>query len=275
MQGGQLERALAGAVAVVADREVRERPGLASSFSSFLPSACVGGLGADHLEQPFAEHASEWAASNALAWSTMCASARCRVPAGRSSYSLGQRLDRTGDDPAFSASINPAANASRVAGNLSSSFLARCRSRCRAAVVVFVACANHAGVDVAPDVRADLVAVGLDQQPQPQFLESGRGLGSSTKAWRSSSGVIDHNGASANRSNRARQRRREPHHRMPRRRLPGRRRRRRIQSTTYPTLGAEREPQKEFRTVDNPPGCAVDDSRPGEAVALAACSPRR
>ncbi len=89
-------------------------------------------------------------ASNSFAWSTMCASARSRVPGGRSSYSSVNASTAAVTIPAFSTSIAPADKARRVASNRSSSFWARCRSRKAPALVVLVACASHAGVDVAP-----------------------------------------------------------------------------------------------------------------------------
>ena len=45
VQGGQLERALAGAVAVVADREVRQRPGLGLFLLQLRPSAASAASG--------------------------------------------------------------------------------------------------------------------------------------------------------------------------------------------------------------------------------------
>ena len=101
---------------------------LASSFSSLRPSAASAASGQTTSNSRLPSFRNV-GASNACAWSTMCASARASVPAGRSSYSSVNASTAAVTIAAFSTSIAPAANAARVAWNVSSSFFARCRSR--------------------------------------------------------------------------------------------------------------------------------------------------
>ncbi len=176
VQGGELERALAGAVAVVADREVRQRPGLGLVLLQLAALGLVGSLGADHLEQPLAQ-LPQLGASNSVARSSMCASARSRVPSGRSSCSSVSASTAAVTTRAFSASIRPAASARRVAWNRSSSFSARCRSRNAAVLAGLGRVRQPRRRRGRPGVGADLVAVRRDQHPQPQLDQPGLGPG--------------------------------------------------------------------------------------------------
>ncbi len=131
----------------------------------------------------------------------MCASALAWVPAGRSSYSAVSVCTAWMTIRAFSASIPPAANAALVASNPSSSASAKCRSANRADRLVFVSCANHAGVDVAPDSAPTRSRSAWASIRSSSSSRRARCRRIATSACRCSSGTIAHNGTSVNRSN--------------------------------------------------------------------------
>ena len=113
VQGGELEPAVAGAVAVVADREVRQRPGLGLFLRQLPALGRVGGLGADHLEQPLAQRPQRRGVEH-LRLVDHVRLGPASVPAGRSSYSVVNASTAAVTIAAFSASITPAAK--RLAG---------------------------------------------------------------------------------------------------------------------------------------------------------------
>ena len=130
----------------------------------------------------------------------MWASARWWVPAGRSSYSLVNVSTARMTIRAFSTSIPPSARAARVAWNVSSSLVARCRSAWRAAGPVFVSCANQAGVEVAPLSAPTWSRSAWASIRSSSSSSRARSRRIATSAWRCSSGLIDHRGASVSRS---------------------------------------------------------------------------
>ncbi len=148
---GSRNRPVAGAVAVVVDREVskRPRPGLLPLQRAALGR--IGCLRTDHLEQPLRQPPKRRGVEGLRLLDADVASARSSIPGGRSSCSSVSDSTAAVMMPAFSTSITPAASASRVAENRPSSLVARCRSRCRLAVVVLVACASQAGALTAPE----------------------------------------------------------------------------------------------------------------------------
>ena len=122
-------------------------------------------------------------------------------PAGRSSYSSVNASTADVTTRAFSASIVPAASARRVAPNRSSSFSARCRSRNAAVLVVFVSCASHAGVEVAPESAPTWLRSAATSTRSRSSTSRASARASSTNASRCSAGLIDHVGISVSRSN--------------------------------------------------------------------------
>ncbi len=215
VQGGQLERAGAGAVAVVADREVRQRPGLGLLLLQLPAFGGVGGLGTDHLEQPLPQLPSV-GASNSFAWSSMCASARSRVPGGRSSYSSVNASTAAVTIRGLLHIDQPGGQRGRVAWNVVVELLAPDAGPGAAGrVVVLVACASHAGVDVAP-VSAPTCRRGRPATSTRSSSSASRAccLRSSTNASSSSSGRHRPHRHLGQPVQRPRQRRGEPHHRM-------------------------------------------------------------
>ncbi len=89
-----------------------------------------------------------------------------------------------------------------MAWNVSSSFLRQVQVAVNAAgPVVFVACASHAGVDVAPESAPTWSRSACTSTRSSSSSNRARCLRSSTSATRCSAGVIDHVGVSASRSN--------------------------------------------------------------------------
>ena len=174
---------------------------LASSFSSFLPSAASAASGQTTSNNRFPS-CLRVGASNSLAWSTMCASARSRVPAGRSSYSLGQCLDRGGDD----ARPSPHRSTPRPARPWwrGTSRRASCPGAGPGAVPRWWSSSRAPATPASTSPRESAPTPSRSACTSSRSSSSSNRaccLCSSTNASRSSSGVIDHNGTSASRSN--------------------------------------------------------------------------
>ena len=226
VQGGELEPALAGPVAVVAGGEVRQGAGFGFFLGEQLGFFGVGCFGADDLEESFAE-LFEGGGVELHGRGRPCGPRPWHAsrPGGRRTRLVNVSTARM-TIRAFSTSIPPSARAARVAWNVSSSLVARWRSAWRA---------DGAGPRLVcqPGRRrgrtalgADLVAVGLREHPQLELLEPrplpaqrDQGLAFLGRAHRPQRRL----GEPVQRRG---QRVEEPHHRMRRRRRAGRRRRR-------------------------------------------------
>ena len=244
VQGGQLERAVAGAVAVVADAEVRERPGLGFFLLELLAFGLVGGFGADHFEQPLAELL-EGGGVEHLGLVDHVRLGPLPGASGEVVVLLGERLDRTRDDRGFLDIDQPGRESLAGGGEGLVELLGQVQVPVSGRGGGLRRVRQPRRRRRRPTVGADLVAVGLHQHFQPKFLEASRGLRQldQSPAFLLRGHRPDrHLGEPVERT---RQRRREPHHRMRRLlpgRLPGGRWRRNQSQRHGPTLGAAGTP---------------------------------
>ena len=262
VQGGELELPLRGAVAVGPDREVRQRPRLGLLLLQLLALGLIGGLGADHLEEPFAQLPQRRGVERLGLVDHVRLGPR--LGPGRQVVVLrGQRLDRGGHDRRLLHIDHP--RRKRTTGDLEPVVelprqvqipmsaggrgLRRVRQPRR----------RRGGTGVG----ADAVAVGLHQQPQLQLGQPGLLLAELDQ--RLTLLALGHRPQRHldQPVQRTRERRREPHHRMRlRHHTRGRWRRNQRQGHATHARRVTTPVRTEIRAVDNPvPMDSVDESR--------------